>query len=52
MREIETALLSGQSKVTIHGIEISLKPLKPDTTACKQREAKKRANEIIQLLNS
>lgn len=49
-QEIVTALLSGQRKVYIDGIEVMLKPLKRDTRFAKEREAKKVAKEIISIL--
>lgn len=49
-QDIVTALMSGQSKVHIDGVEIILKELKRDTTKRKQREAEKQAEQIIKLL--
>lgn len=51
MDQIQTALLSGHRKVEVQGIEIELKLLKRDTQKNKEREALKRAQEIINLLN-
>lgn len=52
MREIESALLSGQKKVFISGIEIALPTLGRDTQVCREREAKHKANELMKILNS
>jgi len=49
-KDIENALLSGQSKVTINDIEISLSPLKRDTLKNKEREAKKIAEHLITII--
>lgn len=50
MEAIETALLTGQRRVFLNGFEIELKPLKRDTQPNREREAQKRAKEIINLL--
>lgn len=53
MREIETALLAGQRKINLFGMEIDLNPpLKPDTRKCKEKEAKTRAKEIMKIIRS
>lgn len=49
-QDIVTALLSGQRKMYIDGVEIILKPLKRDTRFSKEREAKKFAKGIISIL--
>lgn len=49
---VETALLSGQKKLIIHGIEVNLKPLKPDTQKRKMLAAKEEANKIYELIIS
>ena len=49
-KDIENALLSGQSKVTINDIEISLSPLKRDTLKNKEREAKRIAEHLITII--
>ena len=43
---IVTALLSGQKKLTVHGIEVILKPLKPNTTKKKRCKPKKRLTKF------
>ena len=50
--EIVTALLTGQKKIKLNGIEIILKPLKRDTTKRKRVEAEKIAQSIIEVLQS
>ena len=50
--EIVTALLTGQKKIKLNGIEIILKPLKRDTTKRKRLEANNTADEILKLINS
>lgn len=51
-QDIVNALLSGQSKITIDGIEVFLKVLKRDTRYNKEKEAKAQADKIIKVLNS
>ena len=52
MKEITTALLSGQRKTTLQGIEIELNPpLKHDTRKNKEKEARQRAKAIVKILN-
>lgn len=51
-QDIVSALLSGQSKVTVDGIEIFLKALKRDTRFNKEKEAKAQADKIIKSLDS
>tara|TARA_R110000796_G_scaffold59008_5_gene135959 strand:- start:10208 stop:10384 length:177 start_codon:yes stop_codon:yes gene_type:complete len=48
--EIVSALMSGQSKVTIGNVEFKLKPLKRDTTKNREREAVKIAKSLSKLL--
>ncbi len=48
--EIVLALLTGQSGITIDGVEVSLNPLKNDTTKRKEVEANKVAESILKLL--
>lgn len=51
MEVIETALMSGQRKVELQGIEIDLNPpLKHDTTKNKRKEAHKRALAILKII--
>jgi hypothetical protein len=51
MEQIETALLAGQRKVELQGIEIDLNPpLKNDTTNNKRKEAHKRALAILKII--
>lgn len=52
MREIESALLAGQKKVFIAGIEVGLPTLARDTQKCREREARQKANELMKVLNS
>lgn len=49
---IVTALLSRQKKMIIHGIEVILKPLKPNTTKRKELQAIEEANKIYELIIS
>lgn len=49
---IVTALLSGQKKMLIHGIEVTLKPLKPNTQKRKMLAAEQEANKIYELIIS
>jgi len=52
MEAIETALLSGQRRVTLQGIEIELNPpLKNDTRKNKEKEARQRAKHIMKVIN-
>ncbi|MCB0448427.1 MAG: hypothetical protein KDD03_13150 [Gelidibacter sp.] len=51
MDTICIALLCGHRKTTVNGIEIELQPLKRDTAKNREREAQKRAKEILTLLN-
>lgn len=50
--KIVTALLSGQKKIKLNGIEIILNPLKRDTAKRKEIEANKMAEEIVKLINN
>ena len=50
--KIVTALLTGQKKIKLNGIEIILNPLKRDTAKRKEIEANKMAEEIVKLINS
>lgn len=51
MEQIETALLAGQRRITLKGYEIDLNPpLKNDTRKNKEKEARKRAKDIVKLL--
>jgi hypothetical protein len=53
MQEIETALLAGQRKINLYGMEIDLNPpLKPDTRRSKEKEARKRAKGIMKIIRS
>lgn len=49
---IVTALLSGQKKLTVHGIEVILKPLKPNTSKRKELQAIEEADKIYELIIS
>lgn len=49
-QDIVSALMSGQTKITIDRVEVILKPLKRDTIKRKEKEAEKQADEIIKLL--
>jgi len=51
MEQIVTSLLTGQRTTEINGIEIELTPLKRDTLKNREREAFKRAKDIIKLIN-
>jgi hypothetical protein len=51
MEQIKTAFLCGHRKVEVNGILFELQPLKRDTLKNKEREAEKRAKELIKLLN-
>ena len=52
MEAITTALLSGQRKITLQGMEIDLNPpLKHDTRRNKEKEARQRAKAIVKILN-
>ena len=44
------ALLSGCSVVTVDNVEFKLKPLKRDTLKNKEREANRRAEELVKFL--
>lgn len=52
MSEIVTALLTGQRKVIVSGIEINLPTLKPDTLKMKERQAQREAEKIMKILKS
>jgi len=52
MEKIIVALLLGQRRITLQGIEIELNPpLKHDTRKNKEKEARKRAKAIVKILN-
>jgi hypothetical protein len=52
MEQIETALLAGQRRITLKGFEIDLNPpLKNDTRKGKEKEARRRAKEIMNIIN-
>lgn len=51
MDQIITSLLTGQRTVILNGITIELQPLKRDTQPNREREAQKRAKEIIKLIS-
>jgi hypothetical protein len=51
MEQIVNSLLCGHRKTQVNGIEIELLPLKRDTLKNREREAQKRAKEIMNLLN-
>jgi len=51
-QEIVSALLSGQRKVYIDGVEVILKELKRDTQKAKEKQAETMAAEIINALDS
>lgn len=50
MENIVNSLLCGHRKTTVNGIEIELRPLKRDTYKNREREAQKRAKEILKLI--
>lgn len=50
MEQIQTALLMGNRKVEVNGILIELRPLKRDTLKNREKEAEKRAKEILNLI--
>lgn len=50
MEALQLALLTGQRTAILNGIQIDLKPLKRDTQPNREREAQRRAKEIINLL--
>lgn len=50
MDTLINSLLCGQRTVILNGITIELRPLKRDTQPNREREAQKRAKEIINLL--
>lgn len=51
MEQIETALLAGQRRITLRGMEIDLNPpLKVDTRKNKEKEARQRAKAIIKII--
>ena len=52
METITTALLSGQRRITLQGMEIDLNPpLKNDTRKNKEKEARQRAKQIMKIIN-
>ena len=51
-QDIMTALLTGQKKIKVDGIEIILRPLHRDTTKRKEIQAKRWATELIETINS
>ena len=52
MEQIKIALLSGNRKINLHGVEIHLPSLKRDTQKNKERAAEREALKIIKILNS
>lgn len=51
MDTIIQALLCGQRKAFVNGIEIDLKPLPRDTQKRREMRAKEEAQKILKLLN-
>lgn len=49
-RILVDALMSGCSTVTVSDVEFRLKPLKRDTLKNREREANKRADELLKFL--
>lgn len=51
MEQIETALLAGQRKVFLSGMEVDLNPpLKHDTRKNKEKEARTRAKQLLKII--
>ena len=50
VKELETAILTGQNKVTIQGIEFILKPLQNIVTNKKEAEANAQAQRLFKTL--
>ena len=50
IKELETAILTGQNKVTIQGIEFILKPLQNIVTNKKEAEANAQAQRLFKTL--
>lgn len=51
METIVQALLCGQRKTNVNGIEIDLKPLPRDTQKRREQKAIEEAEKILKLLN-
>ena len=49
-QDIVSALMTGQRKIVIDGIEVLLQTLKRDTVKRKEIEANKQAEQILKLL--